>query len=145
MAIKTTVTYSQLKTASVSFQDVQFGEIKLDPDTLNRYFRSDLVSFSEVFSWVATKPLDDSCSVVDSTSFTVTKPIAENATASDIFLKTLGKNETDGISTSDATTLAMSKPFTEQANASDSGLIVCQDYCNIGYFLTDFVGQSATI
>jgi hypothetical protein len=48
------------------------------------------------------------------------------------------------VSTSDSSVVASSKVFLDSFSLSDSGTVISQDYCDITYFLTDYVGESRT-
>lgn len=89
-------------------------------------YKADIVALQEVFDLAVSKGISDSFAGVDTTAYAFAKVL-------------------DDISTlSDQTVINSSLQKVENAVLNDAGLVVIQDYCDITYFLEDYVGQSRT-
>ena len=67
----------------ISWQDVVAAQIALDPDSLNRYFRDDTISLSEVLSVGFEKTTLDAFSFSDSQILEIQKALADAVSFSD--------------------------------------------------------------
>ena len=117
--------------------------------TFNRDF-ADTTSFSDVFSQSLDKPLADSMSDADAATLAVAKLIADAVAMAD---SVVGINFTDGeddalaiddLGIGDDPEWNLGKNLSDTASTTDAGLLIMQDYCDITYFLEDYVGQART-
>lgn len=115
----------------------------------NRDF-ADTASFSDVFSQSLDKPLADSMSDADAATLAVTKLIADAVAMAD---SVVGINFTDGeddalaiddLGIGDDPEWNLGKNLSDTASTTDAGLLIMQDYCDITYFLEDYVGEART-
>jgi hypothetical protein len=117
--------------------------------TFNRDF-ADTASFSDVFSQSLDKPLADSMSDSDAATIAVAKLIADSMAMAD---SVVGINFTDGeddalaiddLGIGDDPEWNLGKNLSDTASTTDAGLLIMQDYCDITYFLEDYVGEART-
>ena len=117
--------------------------------TFNRDF-ADTASFSDVFSQSLDKPLADSMSDADAATLAVAKLIADSlAMADSVVGINFTDNEDDAVAIDDLgidddPEWNLGKNLSDTASTTDAGLLIMQDYCDITYFLEDYVGQSRT-
>jgi hypothetical protein len=117
--------------------------------TFNRDF-ADIASFSDVFSQSLDKPLADSMSDADAATLAVAKLIADSlAMADSVVGINFTDNEDDAVAIDDLgidddPAWNLGKNLADTASTTDAGLLIMQDYCDITYFLEDYVGQSRT-
>ena len=111
---------------------------------------SDTTSFSDVFSQSIDKPLADSMSDADAATLAVTKLIADSLAMVDSVVGiNFTDNEDDAVAIDDLgidddPEWNLGKNLADTASTTDAGLLIMQDYCDITYFLEDYVGQSRT-
>ena len=97
----------KLLRANVSMKDVVAAEIKLDPDTKNRYFRNEFVTFADAASFTVQKGALDTPTVIDSIdSISVTKPLDDSFGFVDLIeiVRDIVRGHTDSVSIGDALT-----------------------------------------
>lgn len=117
--------------------------------TFNRDF-ADTASFSDVFSQSLDKPLADSMSDADAATLAVAKLIADSlAMADSVVGINFTDNEDDAVAIDDLgidddPEWNLGKNLSDTASTTDAGLLIMQDYCDITYFLEDYVGLSRT-
>ncbi|MFZ9326460.1 MAG: hypothetical protein ACO24H_03235 [Polynucleobacter sp.] len=88
-------------------------------------YKADIIALQEVFDLAVSKGISDSFAGVDTTAYSFAKVL-------------------DDISTiSDQTAIDSSLQKVDNAVLNDVGFVVIQDYCDITYFLEDYVGQSS--
>jgi hypothetical protein len=101
---------------------------------------SNTISFSSVQA--------DAVSGTDSiTSIAFTKFLADTLATVDSVAITTGESEQDAVAIDDIGALDhpvmnVGKSLADSTTTSDSGVLVIQDYCDITYFLEDYVGTS---
>ena len=61
-----------------TYQDISAVEVKLDADTLNRYFRTDQVVMTDVFTIVHQRAFEETVGTGDSTTIISGKALAES-------------------------------------------------------------------
>jgi hypothetical protein len=92
----------------------------------------------------------DSVTGADSiTSIAFTKFLADTLTTVDSLAITSGETKQDAVAIDDIGALDhpvmnIGKSLTDSTTSSDSGVLFIQDYCDITYFLEDYVGTSRT-
>ena len=117
--------------------------------TFNRDF-ADTASFSDVFSQSLDKPLADSMSDADAATLAVAKLIADSLAMVDSVVGiNFTDNEDDAVAIDDLgidddPEWNLGKNLSDTASTTDAGLLIMQDYCDITYFLEDYVGQART-
>ena len=117
--------------------------------TFNRDF-ADTTSFSDAFSQSLDKPLADSMSDADAATLAVAKLIADSlAMADSVVGINFTDNEDDAVAIDDLgidddPEWNLGKNLADTASTTDAGLLIMQDYCDITYFLEDYVGQART-
>lgn len=117
--------------------------------TFNRDF-ADTASFSDVFFQSLDKPLADSMSDADAATLAVAKLIADSlAMADSVVGINFTDNEDDAVAIDDLgidddPEWNLGKNLSDTASTTDAGLLIMQDYCDITYFLEDYVGTSRT-
>ena len=117
--------------------------------TFNRDF-ADTASFSDVFSQNLDKPLADSMSDADAATLAVAKLIADSlAMADSVVGINFTDNEDDAVAIDDLgidddPEWNLGKNLSDTASTTDAGVLIMQDYCDITYFLEDYVGQART-
>jgi hypothetical protein len=87
---------------------------------------TDSIALQEVLVAVLGKSFADSFTGIDTTAYAFAKVLADVSTVSD------------------QSTIASSLQKADNTVLDDAGLLVMQDYCDITYFLEDYVGQSRT-
>lgn len=90
------------------------------------------------------KSLTDSAALQDALVAVVGKSFADSFTGIDTTAYAFAKVLADVSTVSDQSTIASSLQKADNAVLDDAGLLVMQDYCDITYFLEDYVGQSRT-
>jgi hypothetical protein len=117
--------------------------------TFNRDF-SDTASFSDAATRSVNKILADSVTETDAAALAVTKLIADAVAMAD---SVVGINFTDGeddalaiddLGIGDDPEWNLGKNLSDTASTTDAGVLIMQDYCDITYFLEDYVGQART-
>jgi hypothetical protein len=111
---------------------------------------SDTTSFSDAATRSVDKLLADSTTSTDAATVAVTKLIADAVAMAD---SVVGITFTDGeddalaiddLGIGDDPEWNLGKNLSDTASTTDAGLLIMQDYCDITYFLEDYVGQSRT-
>lgn len=135
---------------NTSFADSQaMSDLFTLSTTFNRDF-ADTASFSDVFSQSLDKPLADSMSDADAATLAVAKLIADSMAMAD---SVVGITFTDGeddalaiddLGIGDDPEWNLGKNLSDTASTTDAGLLIMQNYCDITYFLEDYVGESRT-
>ena len=80
----------------------------------------------------------------DSKTFVVSKKLADSFGSRDLLAKVMGRPLTDNARAVDLKVFALSKARTDAATLSDSGSLRSQSYCDLSYFLEDYVGTFRT-
>jgi hypothetical protein len=85
----------------------------------------------------------------DSSSLSVTKIFADSFALNDLSdaagpTMSFSDFTNNAVSATDASVFSSDKTLTDTFSASDSGTVTSQNYCDITYFLTDYVGESRT-
>lgn len=117
--------------------------------TFNRAF-ADTTSFTDAATRSVGKVLADSVNETDAVSLAVTKLIADSlAMADSVVGINFTDNEDDAVAIDDLgvdddPAWVLGKNLSDTASTTDAGLLIMQDYCDITYFLEDYVGQSRT-
>ena len=138
MAAKTDLTHRHIRSATtfvqidaatayqfargeIAWQDVVAAEIILDPDTLNRYFRDDTVSFNDVASLGFTKTNLDSFGFSDSQVVEVQKGLADAFAFSEnvAILLTILRDFDDSFAISDVSVLSIDKGVVDSIPLAD--------------------------
>ena len=158
MAIKAKITFSHI-TASVDFDNPTFSRVFIDPDSPNRYL-VDSAGLSDQVAMTLVKSRSDSAQVTTTVSFDLSKPLTEttsigdtatigftsarsdsgyaNATLNQIIF---GKKSTDFGYVDDSLRIStFNKILSDSSAVSDSGVVKSQSYCDLSYFLEDYVG-----
>lgn len=111
---------------------------------------SDTTSFSDAATRSVDKVLADSVTETDAATRAVTKLIADSlAMADSVVGINFTDNEDDAVAIDDLgidddPEWNLGKNLADTASTTDAGLLIMQDYCDITYFLEDYVGQSRT-
>lgn len=138
MAAKTDLTHRHIRSAAtlvqieaatayqfargeIAWQDVVASEIILDPDTLNRYFRDDTISFNDVASLGFTKTTLDSFGFSDSQVVEVQKGLIDAfAFSEDVtILLTILRDFDDSFAISDVSVLSIDKGVVDSIPLAD--------------------------
>lgn len=111
---------------------------------------SDTTSFSDAATRSVDKVLADSVTETDAATRAVTKLIADSLAMVDSVVGiTFSDGEDDALAIDDLgigddPEWNLGKNLADTASTTDAGLLIMQDYCDITYFLEDYVGQSRT-
>lgn len=135
---------------SKSFADSQaMSDLYAAVVSFNRTF-ADTTSFSDAATRSVGKALADSVTETDAATRAVTKLIADSLAMAD---SVVGITFTDGeddalaiddLGIGDDPEWNLGKNLSDTASTTDAGLLIMQDYCDITYFLEDYVGLSRT-
>jgi hypothetical protein len=113
--------------------------------------KTDSVNLQDQVSVIAvSKQLDDTAEAVDLHSIAFTKFLTDIVSSSDTLAGIVFTDEqddsvvVDDFPVTDDPELTIGKNLLDTTTASDAGLLVMQDYCDITYFLEDYVGTSRT-
>lgn len=111
----------QFARGEIAWQDVVASEIILDPDTLNRYFRDDAVSFNDAASLGFTKTNLDSFGFSDSQVVEVQKGLIDAfAFSEDVtILLTILRDFDDSFAISDVSVLSIDKGVVDSIPLTD--------------------------
>ena len=115
----------------------------------NRDF-ADTTSFSDAATRSVDKLLEDSFTSVDAATFAVNKLITDSLAIIDSVVGISFIDEEndalaiDDLGLDDDPEWNLGKNLSDTASTTDAGLLIMQDYCDITYFLEDYVGQSRT-
>jgi hypothetical protein len=115
----------------------------------NRDF-ADTTSFSDAATRSVDKLLEDSFTSVDAATVAVDKLIADSLAIIDSVVGISFIDEEndalaiDDLGLDDDPEWNLGKNLSDTASTTDAGLLIMQDYCDITYFLEDYVGQSRT-
>lgn len=123
-----TDTFTGIDTASITLGK-NFTEVVTESD-------SSVISFG--------KNPTDSTTLQDALVRVFGKSFADSFTGIDTTAYAFAKVLLDVSTISDQSTIASSLQKADNAVLDDAGLLVMQDYCDITYFLEDYVGQSRT-
>jgi hypothetical protein len=111
---------------------------------------SDTTSFSDAATRSVDKVLADSVTETDAATRAVTKLIADSLAIIDSVVGiSFVDSENDALAIDDLgidddPAIDISKNLSDTASTTDAGLLIMQDYCDITYFLEDYVGLSRT-
>jgi hypothetical protein len=111
---------------------------------------SDTTSFSDAATRSVDKVLADSVTETDAATRAVTKLIADSLAMVDSVVGiTFSDGEDDALAIDDLgigddPEWNLGKNLSDTASTTDAGLLIMQDYCDITYFLEDYVGLSRT-
>ncbi len=113
----------------------------IDPDTLNRYFRDDAVTFTDLPVFVFSKALADAASIGEQHSVDLAKPFSESVSFVDnaSVVMEFVRTPTDAISVAEAKSLLVQKPFSDTASILESATITH------GKAVTDVVSVAETL
>lgn len=117
--------------------------------TFNRDF-ADTASFSDAATRSVDKLLADSVTETDAATLAVAKLIADSLAIIDSVVGiSFVDSENDALAIDDLgidddPAIDISKNLSDTASTTDAGLLIMQDYCDITYFLEDYVGLSRT-
>jgi hypothetical protein len=135
---------------SKSFADsTSFSDLVELVTSFNRTFE-DTTSFSDAATRSVDKLLADSVTETDAATLAVTKLIADSVAMAD---SVVGITFTDGeddalaiddLGIGDDPEWNLGKNLSDTASTTDAGLLIMQNYCDITYFLEDYVGESRT-
>ena len=108
--------------SQTSFVDMQFVDVRLDPDTLNKYFRDDTVSFTDQPVFSTTKALSDQFEFSDLPVFDFTKAPSDSFQLLEDFSVTLQftRDFTDSVTFSDVPALSVALGPTDTFGATDA-------------------------
>lgn len=115
----------------------------------NRDF-ADTTSFSDAATRSVDKLLEDSFTSVDAATVAVDKLIADSLAIIDSVVGISFIDEEndalaiDDLGLDDDPEWNLGKNLSDTASTTDAGLLIMQDYCDITYFLEDYVGQTRT-
>jgi hypothetical protein len=136
--------------SSKSFADsTTFSDFVFVATTFNRSF-ADTTSFSDAAMRDVEKLLEDSMTAADAASVAVTKLLADSlAMADSVVGINFTDNENDALAIDDLgvdddPAWELSKNLSDTASTTDAGVLIMQNYCDITYFLEDYVGESRT-
>jgi len=135
---------------SKSFADsTSFSDLVELVTSFNRTFE-DTASFSDAATRSVDKLLADSVTETDAATVAVTKLIADSVAMADSVVS-INFTDTeddalaiDDLGMDDDPEWNLGKNLSDTASTTDAGLLIMQDYCDITYFLEDYVGQSRT-
>ena len=117
--------------------------------TFNRDF-ADTATLTDLAALSVDKLLEDSFTSIDAATFAVTKLIDDSLTLVD---SVVGINFTDteddavvidDLGIDDDPEWNLGKNLSDTASTTDAGVLIMQDYCDITYFLEDYVGEART-
>lgn len=134
----TSVQYVLLKAAAITGQFISYLEL------------TDTVSPTDSAALSVTKSLSDDTFPVDEHATAFEKFLADIVTPVDALAGiVLTDEESDSVviddfPVADDPELTIGKNLSETTIASDAGVLLMQDYCDITYFLEDYVGTSRT-
>lgn len=109
---------------------------------------SDAAAVSSAAAWAIHKPAADTSTVADLSWRAIAKAVADGVGMNDSFamgdgaLYSFSKAISNVTILSDTQRRAVTKPRADGAAVSDAGVLTIQDYCDIDYFLDDYVGES---
>lgn len=123
-----TDTFTGIDTASVTLGKVFSDSVTESDSSVINFGKNptDSIALQEVLTRVLSKGFADSFTGIDTTAYAFAKVL------------------TDISAITDQSTIASSLQKADNAVLDDAGLLVMQDYCDITYFLEDYVGQSRT-
>jgi hypothetical protein len=135
---------------SKSFADTQtLSEVIFIATTFNRSFE-DTTSVDDAATRDVGKLLEDSLAAADAATLAVTKLLEDTIALAD---SVVGINFTDteddalaidDLGIDDDPEWNLGKNLSDTASTTDAGLLIMQDYCDITYFLEDYVGEART-
>jgi hypothetical protein len=130
---------------------------------------SDTASLSDtaITVLIFIRDFADTASPADANTLLISPAYSDAVTSSDTTALSLDKTLTDSfalndlsdatgptisfadftnnvVSASDSSVVTSDKGFSDSLSLSDSGTVISQNYCDITYFLTDYVGESRT-
>lgn len=131
-----------------------FDEVSMSDSvvTLLIYIRnfSDAFNVSDNVALQALKNLADQISLTDVLTKDFSKLITDGVAMQDLadltdsLITVITKSMMDVILVSDASQLYVERLATDSVNTGSSGMLIMQDYCDITYFLEDYVGAART-
>jgi len=135
---------------SKSFADsTSFSDLVELVTSFNRTFE-DTTSFSDAATRSVDKLLEDSITSTDAATVAVTKLIADSVAMADSVVS-INFTDTeddalaiDDLGMDDDPEWNLGKNLSDTASTTDAGLLIMQNYCDITYFLEDYVGESRT-
>jgi hypothetical protein len=105
---------------------------------------SDTTSPTDANTLLISPAYSDAVAPSDTTTLSSDKTLADSFTLTDSAIQSFSRFTSDTVSASDSSVVASDKGFSDSLSLSDSGTVISQDYCDITYFLTDYVGESRT-
>ena len=117
--------------------------------TFNRTFE-DTATLTDLAALSVDRLLEDSFTSIDAATLAVTKLIDDSLTLVDSVVGiNFTDNEDDAVAIDDLgidddPEWNLGKNLSDTASTTDAGVLIMQDYCDITYFLEDYVGQSRT-
>jgi hypothetical protein len=135
--------------------DTAFGTIKGLSDTTSlsdsvltvlifiRDF-ADTASPTDAKTLLISPAYSDAVTPSDTTTLSSGKTLTDSFALSDLAAQSFSRFTADTVSASDSSVVTSDKGFSDSLSLSDSGTVISQDYCDITYFLTDYVGESRT-
>lgn len=165
--VSATVTAEELS-LTASYTELSATDILLGDFVITRNL-ADAAAFSDDFDLDLTKYLTDAASFVDTLSFNTSKPLSDTFSVSESEVYSFSKALSDTFYVTDdidgnasveddqnmsftkkRTDLAfaldnllvksIAKPVSDTTIASESGIVRGQSYCDLSYFLEDYVG-----
>jgi len=160
MALKAVVNYANPELTDVEYRVIEIDGLTLNADPINQYFRDDTMQFADSQAVTVSKGLVDLLAITESSQFDfatsktdamalydeaslfINPNRSDSASLSDaIDYLTFGKNPSDSGIFVDSAEFILARPIAEDFGAfTESGVLKGQDYCNLDYFLDDYVG-----
>lgn len=117
--LKASPSYSLLR-SSASYTDLNALDVRLDPDTKNRYFRNEFFTLTDSIALDYQKSLGDSVFVSDLAFLDVTKTLSDSTNMSDNFSIAMQFNRdfSDSVNVSDSFSFTLISGSLSVLNAS---------------------------
>lgn len=138
-----------LGTSKTFADSTSFSDLVALVTAFNRTF-ADTASFTDSATRSVSKVLDDSVAETDAATRAVTKLIADSLAIVDSVVGISFVDQEndalaiDDLGVDDDPAWELSKNLSDTASTTDAGLLIMQNYCDITYFLEDYVGESRT-
>lgn len=105
---------------------------------------SDTASPADANTLLISPAYSDAVTSSDTTALSSDKTIVDSFALADLAIQSFSRFTNDTVSASDSSVVTSDKGVSDSLSLSDSGTVISQDYCDITYFLTDYVGESRT-
>jgi hypothetical protein len=110
---------------------------------------TDTTSIADASTLLISPAYSDTFAVSDTTTNLLSKTLTDSFALNDLSdaagpTFSFSDFTNNVVSATDDSIFSNSKILSDNFSLSDSGTVTVQDYCDITYFLTDYVGQSAT-